>query len=293
MALGNGAGIVSEKTILITGGNAGIGRAAAIALAAGAGRIVITARRPERGEEAVAAIRAGSGNHDVEWLLLDLARFSSIHACAASFLERFERLDVLINNAGTILSQRRVTDDGLEATFQTNHLGHFLLTSLLLERLKASAPSRVVNVGSTTYRRMKNGLNFDDLQSESGYKGLPAYSASKLANVHFTRELARRLEGTGVSAYVVHPGGVNTEFGEDGDLTGLTARAFRLLKRLWMSADKGAEPIVRLATAADVGGASGDYFDRFERRDVSAVASDAAAARRLWEVSEALVGAGV
>lgn len=283
---------MSEQTILITGGNAGIGRAAATALAGQGQRVLITARRPERGEEAVAAIRAASGNNAVDWLSLDLEKLSSVRACASEFLERFDRLDVLINNAGTVLSERRTTEDGFEATFQTNHLGHFLLTSLLLERVKASAPSRVVNVGSVSYARAKKGLDFDDLQMQGGYKALDAYSASKLANIYFTRELARRLEGTGVSTYAVHPGGVNTEFGEDGDLTGVVGRGFRLIKRFWMSAEKGAAPVVQLASAEEVGGASGDYFDRFTRRDVSKVAAEGEAARRLWEISETLASTG-
>ena len=280
---------MSAPTALITGGNAGIGKAVALALAQQNFRVVIAARRPERGEAAVAAVRRESGSAAVAWLALDLADLASVRRCASIFRERYARLDVLVNNAGTIRSRRAISADGYEVTFQVNHLRHFLLTSLLLDRLQASAPARIINVGSQTYGRAREGLNFDDLQLEWGYSALRAYAASKLANIYFTRELARRLGEGEVTVYAVHPGTVRTELGGDGELTGLEGVGWWVLKRFLMSPRKGAAPIVLLATAADISAPSGAYFNRMKREHLSGAAADGEAARRLWEISERLV----
>ena len=280
---------MSAPTALITGGNAGIGNAVALALAQQNFRVVIAARRSERGEAAVATVRRENGSAAVDWLALDLADLASVRRCASIFRERYDRLDVLVNNAGTIRSRRAISADGYEVTFQVNHLGHFLLTSLLLDRLQASAPARIINVSSQTYRRERDGLNFDDLQLEGGYSTLRAYAASKLANIYFTRELARRLGEGDVTVYAVHPGTVRTELGGDGELTGLEGVGWWVVKRFLMSPSKGAAPIVLLATAADISAPSGAYFKRMKREHLSGAAADGDAARRLWEISERLV----
>ena len=280
---------VDAPTALITGGNAAIGRATAIGLAKLGYHVLITSRRAERGASAMERIRRQSGREAVEWLPLDLADFASVRACAAAVVEREAPLRVLINNAGTIRSRRELSVDGYELTFQINHLGHFLLTSLLLDRLVTSGPARIINVTSQMYRRAREGLDFDDLQMERDYSAVRAYGHSKLANIYFTQALARRLDGRGVTANAVHPGGVRTELGGGGELRGLTGASWWLIKRFLRSPASGARPVMRLATADDVAGMSGAYFERESRLKLRGAAADAHAAERLWEISERLV----
>ncbi len=206
------------KTVVITGGNAGIGKEAAVGLATSGARVVITARNEERGRAAWQEIVARSGSTNVEVMTLDLASLRSIRSFANELHARVDHLDVLVDNAGLILRRRAETEDGFEATFGINHLGHFLLTNLLLDRLRASAPSRVVVVASDAHESAKQGLDFDDLQSERSYKWTKVYGKSKLANIYFARELARRLEGSGVTSNSLHPGFVRSDFGQGGDL---------------------------------------------------------------------------
>ena len=202
------------KRVLITGGNTGIGKASASRLARRGADVVFTSRDAERGAAALAEVRAESGRDDVELMSLDLGSLASVRGFAAEYHSRHQRLDVLINNAGVIvLGERKVSADGFELMFGVNHLGHFLLTDLLLDLLRASAPSRIVVLSSDGYKMAPNGLDFDDLQSERDFDGLTKYGHSKLANVYFTTELARRLAGTGVSVNAVHPGYVATELG--------------------------------------------------------------------------------
>ena len=278
-----------RPTVLITGGNAGIGRAAAVELARLGYAVLITSRDAERGAAAVERIRRESGVDAVEWLPLDLSNLASVRACAARVVERGRPLEVLINNAGTIRSQRALSVDGNELTFQVNHLGHFLLTTLLLEGLGTKGPSRIINVSSQMYGRAKGGLDFDDLQMERGYSAVRAYSHSKLANIYFTRALARRLAGQGVTVNAVHPGGVRTELGGDGELGGVTGVSWWLIKRFLRSPSSGARPVVRLATSDEVAGVSGAYFEREKQQSLRGVAADAEAAARLWAISERLV----
>ena len=207
-----------EKTVLITGGNCGIGKETAVGLAKMGAKVVITSRDPAKGQEAVAEVRERTGG-DVETMALDLASFAAIRGFTKKFLNTRDRLDVLVNNAGLILSERTETEEGFETQFGVNHLGHFLLTSLLQERIEGSAPSRIVNVASDAHRFAGQGLDFDDLQLNTGYRALKAYGRSKLANIYFTRELARRLDRTGVTVNAVHPGSVATRFARDGDVT--------------------------------------------------------------------------
>jgi NAD(P)-dependent dehydrogenase (short-subunit alcohol dehydrogenase family) len=276
------------KTVLITGGNSGIGRETAVALAQAGATVAFTSRDSAKGEVAAADIRERSGA-DVTLLSLDLASFASIRACAAAFLERYEELDVLINNAGLILSERTETKDGFETTFGVNHLGHFLLTQLLLDRVKASAPARIINVASRAHRFARNGLDFDDLQMAKGYGGMQAYGRAKLANIYFTRELARRLEGTGVTANAVHPGTVATGFARDGDVRALFSWLVVLAKPFLRSPEKGAETSIYLASSPEVEGVTGKYFVDSHEAEPTAIALDDNAARRLWDISDELV----
>jgi NAD(P)-dependent dehydrogenase (short-subunit alcohol dehydrogenase family) len=283
---------VEGKVVLITGGNSGIGKWAAIGLAQMGATVVITSRDADRGQTALREIREQSGSDDVEVMELDLAAFASIRAFAAAFLDRYDRLDVLINNAGGILSDRSETAEGFETTFGVNHLGHFLLTDLLLDRIKASAPSRIINVSSMAHRGAVRGMNFDDLQSATGrYSPSSAYAQSKLANILFTRELARRLDGTGVTVNALHPGGVSSGFGREGDTARLARLVMFIAQPFLISSEKGARCSIYLASSPEVEGVSGEFFQRNRPARTTAAARDDEAARRLWDVSEELVAA--
>ena len=221
--------------------------------------------------------------------MFDLADLASVRRGADQILDRCGRIDVLVNNAGLVLTDRTETVDGFEATFATNHLGPFLLTRLLTDRLVASAPARVVNVASTAHQGARRGLDFDDLQSTRHYRGMQAYSRSKLANILFTSELARRLEGTGVTANSLHPGTVATGFARDDDAKGFLAFGVRLIKPFILTPEKGARTSVYLASSPEVAGVTGQYFVKCRARTPSPAARDEAAAALLWSVSEELV----
>ena len=240
-------------------------------------------------KRAVADIRARSGHDDVDLVVFDLGSMASTRQGALAILERCDRIDVLVNNAGVVLSDRRETVDGLEATFAVNHLGPFVLTELLLDRIKDSAPARIVNVASTAHKGARKGLDFDDLQSTSGYGGMQVYSKSKLANIYFTTELARRLEGTGVTVNCLHPGTVATGYGRDGDSSGVLAFGLKVIKPFILSAEQGARTSIYLASSPDVAGVTGKYFVKCKARNPSAAARDDEAAQRLWKVSEEIV----
>lgn len=283
-------GGMSGKHVVITGGNTGIGKEAAVGLAELGARVVITSRNEERGRAARDEIAERSGNSAVEVMRLDLASFRSIRSFAAGVLDHFDRLDVLVDNAGLILLRRRETEDGFEETFGVNHLGHFLLTDLLLEKLRASAPARVVVVSSNAHKGAKRGLDFDDLQSERRYRWMGAYNKSKLANISFTRELARRLDGTGITVNALHPGFVRSDFGRGGDLGGVYGWGIKYLASPFaISPERGARTTIYLASSPDVDGVTGGYFYKCRPAVPSAAAQDDAAARRLWDASEQLV----
>lgn len=277
---------------LVTGGNSGIGKHTAIGLLRKGYRVVITSRDPERGAAAIAEIRELSGHDAVECLPLDLARFASIRACAREVLSRYDRLDRLVNNAGLVLSERQETEEGFEMTFGVNHLGHFLLTTLLLERLEASAPARITNLSSHGHKGARNGLSFDDLQQTQGYQAMRAYCESKLANIYFTRQLALRLEGTGVTAHAVHPGVVASNFARDGDVKGVLGSLIPLFSPFMLSESKGAATSIYAATAPEVAEHTGGYFAKCRLAKTSSVARDDDAAARLWEISEAMIEHG-
>lgn len=274
------------QTALITGGNSGIGRAAACELARRGWRVAITARSPQRGQEAIERIRRES-DAEAKLIALDLASFASVRDAASDALERLDQIDVLINNAGVNLSRYELTGDGIETTMQVNHFGHFLLTSLLLPRLGEAPAPRIVNVSSSAYRR--GALDFDDLNLDRARGAWRRYAASKLANVLFTRELHRRY-ADGISSFAVHPGTVRTGFGADGDLTGFGAFALRMVRPLLRNEADGAAPVVRLAAADDAPASAGQYFDRMSAAQPSKQATDEAASK-LWDASCELTGA--
>ena len=279
---------MTGKVVLITGGNAGIGLETGVGLGRKGARVVITSRDTARGDAARAEIVRRTGNESVDVMQLDLASFASVRAFAAAFLDRYDRLDVLIDNAGLVLGSRSVTEDGNETTFQVNHLGHFLLTALLRGRLIASAPSRVVVVSSDAHKNARRGLDFDDLQSERKYRSFSVYSKSKLANIMFTRELARQLDGTGVTVNCAHPGFVASRFGRDGDIGMLGGIVMPLLRPFALTAEQGAQTSVYLASDPAVDGITGAYWVKCAPVTPSDAALDDVAARRLWEVSEHL-----
>jgi NAD(P)-dependent dehydrogenase (short-subunit alcohol dehydrogenase family) len=280
---------MAGKVVLITGGNAGIGKETAVGLASLGARVVITSRDAARGADAVADIRRRSGNDDVDVMSLDLASLASVREFASAFLDRYDRLDVLIDNAGLVLSSRHETEDGYETTFQVNHLGHFLLTDLLRDRLVACAPSRIVVVSSDAHKNAR--LDFDDLQSERRYRSFSVYGKTKLANILFTRELARRLDGTSVTVNCVHPGFVASRFGRDGDTGMLGKVAMPLLRPFALNAEQGARTSIYLASDPAVDGITGVYWVKCAPVTPSTAAQDDDDARRLWDVSEQLVAA--
>ncbi len=278
------------KTVVITGGNAGIGKETAVGLAQQGAHVVVTARNAARGEAAAAEIRERAGTDgQVEVMALDLASLASVREFALELGRRHDRLDVLVNNAGVVLSSRQLTSDGFERTFGVNHVGHFALTDLLLPQLRASAPSRVVNVSSHAHKSARNGLDFDDLQAEQRYQPFAVYSRSQLANIYFTRELARWLDESGVTVNAVHPGFVRSHFGRDGDLGLAMGIGITAVQLFAISSKRGASTSIFMASSPEVEGVTGKYYFRSKPATVSKAAEDDEAARRLWSASEELV----
>jgi NAD(P)-dependent dehydrogenase (short-subunit alcohol dehydrogenase family) len=277
------------KTVLITGGNSGIGKQAAIALAKGGARVLVAARSPQRGSAAVDEIRVASGNDQVELVMLDLASMASVRSAADDIMRRVDRLDVLVNNAGLTVGSRQQTEDGFELTMAVNHLGPFLLTNLLLPLLQDSTPSRIVNVASLAHKGGQ--LDLQDLMwAQRPFVGLQVYATTKLCNVLFTRELARRLDGTGVTANCLHPGTIRTGFGHD-DESGLVMRlGVRIAGPFFLDEERGAATTVFLAGDPGVEGVTGGYFWRRVLTDPAQHAQDDQMAKWLWQASAELVG---
>jgi NAD(P)-dependent dehydrogenase (short-subunit alcohol dehydrogenase family) len=268
------------KTVLITGATSGIGKETAVGLANMGARVVLVSRDEERGRSACEEITERSGNRSIEFFLCDLASFESIRSFCSLFKQERE-LHVLVNNAGVWNFTRRASQNGIESTFATNYLAPFLMTNLLLGILKKCSPSRIINVSSQLH---SGTINFDDIEFRLNYSGMKAYSQSKLALILFTRLLAEKLEGTGVTVNALHPGFVSTDLARDG---GLTLKAvFRLFGK---NPEKGADTSVYVASSPDVNGISGEYF--VDRRIAlpSKESHDMDMARRLWEVSERYV----
>ena len=278
-----------DKICLVTGANAGIGKETALGLAAQGATVVMVCRSPERGREAQEAIRRATGNDNVRLFVADLSSQAAINALAEELHSAYDRIDVLVNNAGAFLNSRQLSPDGIELTFALNHLGYFLLTMRLLDLLQAAPAARIVNVSSDAHRGAK--INFDDLQFAEDYSGFRAYGQSKLANILFTRELALRLADTSVTVNALHPGFVASNFAKNN---GLAARVLMTLMRPFArSSARGAETPLFLATDASVSRTSGAYFSDKKMVEPTAAARDAASATRLWAVSEQMTGLAV
>jgi retinol dehydrogenase-14 len=280
-------GPMTGKTVLITGGTGGIGRATAIGLARMGARVGITGRDRARAESAAAAIAKAAGNPAIDVFVADLSSQAEVRRSAAEILAAYPRLDVLVNNVGGFWSHRHVTADGLEHTFALNHLAPFLLTSLLLDRLRSSAPARIVTVASAA--QGMGTVDFDDLMGERRYSGQTAYNQSKLANVMFTYELARRLAGSGVTATAVHPGMTNTAFSSE-DPSRLFAPLVAVMRPFMRSPAKGAETSIHLASSPEAAGVTGAYFADRMAKASNPSTYDPAITGRLWDVSAGLVG---
>ena len=275
------------KTCLITGGSDGIGYVAAREFARMGARVVIVGRNAAKTDAAVQRITAETGNPAVERLLADLSSQREVRRVAAEALERLPRLDVLLNNAGAIFLSNRRSADGIEITFALNHLGYFLLTGLLLERLRDSAPARIINVSSSSHGS-PGKFRLEDLPRPGSNRGYRAYGRSKLCNILFTYELARRLEGTGVTVNALHPGLVQTNIGRNNGLLGWAVNRF--IGARGVDVDTGAETLVYLASSPEVEGVSGKYFVDCRAVPSSALSYDRELAARLWELSERLTG---
>ena len=276
---------VRDTLCIVTGATNGIGKQTALGLASQGARVVVVARSPTKGDATVSEISEATSDRSVELLLCDFASQRSIRAAAAEALDRFPAIHVLVNNAGVMHLRREVTEDGLEATFAVNHLGYFLFTTLLMDRIITSAPARIVSVASDAHRF--GAVDFDDLQSEKRFGAMRVYGQSKGCNILFTVELAKRLEGTGVTANAVHPGAVNTGLGANsGPLMAMLQKVAMVFMK---SPAAGADTSVYLAASPEVEGMSGGYFFKRKPRTSTAQTRDPELAKRLWTISEALV----
>jgi len=280
--------MTNEKTArvaVVTGANSGIGKVTVTALLRQGFRVIATARSRERGEAALADWKREMQDAKVELVLCDLSKLDSVHEAAKDIARRVDRIDVLVNNAGGIIGERRVTKEGVEETLAGNHLGPFVLTQDLLPLIEHAAPSRIVNVASDAHRSVSD-MRWDDLQSANGYSSIKAYGQSKLANILFTRELARRLEGKNVTVNAVHPGVVRTRFGETG--SALLRFGVALVRPFLIDEIKGADTSIWLATDPAVEGKTGGYYVKRKLVTPTKAAQSDAGAKRLWDISEKL-----
>ncbi|MDH3654272.1 MAG: SDR family oxidoreductase [Myxococcales bacterium] len=282
----NEAMSIQGKNVMITGPTEGIGRATAFALAERGARLHLLCRNPTKSVALRDALLSSHRDISVELYLADLGDFAEVRRVAREFIDRNEPLDVLVNNAGVINTRRILLDNGQEQMFAVNHLGHFLLTTLLLESLKRAEQGRVVVVASEAYRFCR-GIRFDDLQWHRGFSAFPTYGHSKLANILFARELAERLESTPVTVNALHPGGVRSQLGAQNNW--YAGRILALVKPFLRTAEKGAETSVYLATSDEVTTTSGEYFYDCKPKKTKPSARDREEARRLWELSARLV----
>ena len=272
---------MNGKICMVTGATSGIGLVTARELARQGAQVTLVSRSPERCQAAAESIRQETGNPEVDFIAADLSSLVEIRRTAQEFLKRQRRLDVLVNNAGGFFWRRAETADGLERTFALNHLNYFLLTNLLLETLKASAPARIVSVSSDAHRGAR--IDFDNLQNKHKYAGFRAYAQSKLMNVLFTYELRRRLENSGVTANALHPGFVATGFAKNN---GFLFRLFMPLAQLnALSPEEGARTSIYLASSPEVEGVSGKYFTKQQAVQSDPASYDEQTARQLWELS--------
>jgi NAD(P)-dependent dehydrogenase (short-subunit alcohol dehydrogenase family) len=274
------------KTVIATGATSGIGQQAVLALARMGARIVFVARDEKRAEATLDELESVAPRRGHAVRLADLSSMADTRRVGLLIANSEPRVDVLINNAGALFADRRVTPEGLEMTFALNHMAYFVMTAALRDRLAASAPARIVSTSSTAHRGMS--LDFSDLQSAKGYNGWRVYGRSKLANILFTREAARRLKGAGVTANAFHPGVVASRFGSASG--GWTSRLMPLVRPFFLTPERGADTLVYLASSPEAADTTGRYFVKRKAVEPSAAARDDAAAKRLWEASEALAG---
>jgi len=274
------------RLCVVTGASSGIGRETACGLAALGARVVLVSRDRDRGERARTEIIDSTGNRKVDLLLCDLASQAQVRRLAGELLDRYDEIHVLVNNAGLILSEHRMTEDGIETTFAVNHLAPFLLTNLLIGRLENSAPARVVTVASDAHQ--SGIIDFDDLSGMSRYSSWAAYGQSKLANILFTAELARRTAGTGVTANCLHPGVVHTGFSRRGPAH--LRFFFKIAGRFLLTPEQGADTVLYLASASEIEGATGGYYVKRRQVQPSRTARDMSTAERLWKASQELTG---
>ena len=279
---------MQDKIVMVTGANAGIGKITAQELARMGAHVVMVARSRKRGEAALAEIKRATGSSQIDLLLADLSSQTSIRQLAADFQARYDQLDILVNNAGAVFLKRQESIDGLEMTFALNHLGYFLLTNLLLDVIKASAPARIVNVSSMAHHQAQ--LNFDELQNNRSYQGFKVYSQSKLANIFFTHELARRLDGSGVTTNALHPGFVASNFAKNNGILARLAMNLAKFLRIARTTDKGAETSIYLASSPEVATVAGKYFDNKKEVRSSNISYNESDALQLWQISEQLTG---
>lgn len=273
---------VTGKTCAVSGANSGIGKYTSIGLARAGARVVMVCRNLDKGEAARKEIIEASGNDDVDLMRCDMASFASIREFAGAYKAKHDRLDVLVNNAGMMFPTRDLTGDGHERTLAVNHLAYFLVTNLLRDVLEASAPARVVNVASIAHRMVAR-MDWKNLQGERRYGELRAYNLSKLCNILFTYELARRLEGTGVTANCLHPGGVGSNFGSSAGV--LFRNLMKVGKRFLLTPEQGARTSLYAATSPDLDGVSGEYFSNGKRARSSRISHNRDHQARLWDIS--------
>ena len=285
--------MISDKRILITGASNGIGKSAALELAKMGAEIIIVGRNPQKTERVVNEIKIESGNHKIEMMIADLSSIEEIRGLASEFLAKYDSLDVLLNNAGSMFNTYQQSVDGLEMTFALNHINYFLLTNLLLDTLKKTAQekgeARIVNVSSGAHVQARKGLNLDNLYDESSFSSFGTYGDSKLANILFTYEMARQLEGTGVTVNALHPGLVATSFGHNA--IGIMPFLIKIAQRFAAKTpEQGAETLVYLSSSLDVNGISGKYWDNKKAIKSSSISYDREQQTRLWEVSAEVTG---
>jgi NAD(P)-dependent dehydrogenase (short-subunit alcohol dehydrogenase family) len=277
---------MNGKICMVTGATSGIGEATSLELARMGASVVLVGRNPSRCEASVARIKQETGNSSIEYLVADLSSMALVRQVVQQFQEKHKRLDVLVNNAGAAFLRRQVSVDGIEMTFALNHINYFLLTLLLLDTLKTSLPTRIVNVASDSHRGQK--LDFDDLQIQKGYSVMKAYGRSKLANVLFTYELARRLNGTSVTVNALHPGTVATRIWEKGGP--LNPLISLVMRRFTIPVEQGAKTVIYLASSPEVEGLTGEYFTDCKVVRSDPASYDQASAKRLWDISLKLTG---
>ncbi len=274
---------------MVTGATSGIGKVCALKLAGFGAELFLICRDRTKGERTKAEILATTGNEKISILVGNLSSLTEVQNVSQEFLEQSKPLHLLLNNAGVFNMKRIVTVDGYEEMIAVNHLAHFYLTALLLDRIKASSPARIVNVSSGAHKMIK-GMNFDDLGFEQGYSGMKVYAHSKLANMLFNHELAKRLEGSGVTANAVHPGEIATNLGAQNGAFGKLVHA--LMKIFLQAPEKGARTSMYACVSPELEGVTGGYFANCEKKDPKPWANDATAAQRLWEISEQLTDIG-